>query len=440
MAAYTTILDGTVRPHDSARSATLAGWLVIAAFFAGFGFWAATAPMNAAIVGDAIVKVEGNRKSVQHLDGGTVQEILVKEGDQVTAGAALIRLDDTLPRAQVEILTQQQAQLLATEVRLRAELDGATELVFPSTLTDRQGPAVLAAMSDQQREFASRADAVRSRVAVLEARGDQYDAQIVGLEAQRAPLVEQLDSIRSELSSLDVLLAKGLTTRTRMLELQRQESAIKGQLAEIVSKISVADQAIAEIDQQVFQIKADEAAASNAELRDISARLSEVTPRLEAAKVALDRSIVRSPYSGVVVDLAVFSVGAVVGRGERLLDIVPEDKVLNVETRIRVEDISDVKPGMPAEVHFTSYKQRILPLIRGTVAEVSADRLTDERTQIPYYLATVDVNPNDLAASPEIELYPGMPASVMITTRERTALDYMIGPLTASFERAFRER
>jgi HlyD family type I secretion membrane fusion protein len=397
--------------------------------------------MNAAIVGDAIVKVEGNRKSVQHLDGGTVQEVLVKEGDHVAAGAALIRLDDTLPRAQVEILAQQQAQLLTTEARLRAELDGAAELTFPSGLTARRSePAVMAAMSDQLREFTSRAEAVRSRLAVLEARGSQYSAQIVGLNAQRLPLVEQLESIQSELASLELLLAKGLTTRTRMLELQRQESAINGQLSEVNSKISVADQAIAEIDQQMFQIRADDAAASNAELRDISARLSDVTPRLEAARVALERSIVRAPYSGVVVDLAVFSVGAVVGRGERLLDIVPEDKVLDIEARIRVEDISDIKPGMPAEVHFTSYKQRILPLIRGTVAEVSADRLTDERTQIPYYLATIDVNLEDLAASPEIELYPGMPASVTITTRERTALDYMIGPLAGSFQRAFRER
>ena len=148
----------------------------------------------------------------------------------------------------------------------------------------------------------------------------------------------------------------------------------------------------------------------------------------------------RTPYAGKVVDLAVHSVGAVIGRGERLLDIVPENTSLVVEAKVRVEDIADVAPGMLAEVHFTSYKQRVTPLIHGLVSEISADRLTDERTQVPYYVALVDVDATELAASPEIQLYPGMPATVMITTKERTALDYLIGPLASSLERAFRER
>ena len=175
-------------------------------------------------------------------------------------------------------------------------------------------------------------------------------------------------------------------------------------------------------------------------LSDTQAKLADLGPRLTNATEGLGRMEIRAPYAGKVVDLAVFAVGAVIGPGERILDIVPEDTLLVVEARIRVEDIADIGPGMKGEVHFTSYKQRVTPLIHGSVRSVSADRLTDARTQIPYYVAEIDVDSAELAANPEIQLYPGMPATVSITTKERTALDYLIGPLTASLERSFKEK
>jgi epimerase transport system membrane fusion protein len=431
----------TVRPSDSATGAVRTGWIIIVLFFGGFGFWAATAPLNAAVVGEAVVKVEGNRKSVQHIDGGTVKEILVREGDEVKATDVVMVLDDTQIRAEVDVLRQQLVQLKATEARLRAEFAGADEVEFPAELVLDSADAVTAsAIIDQRQEFDSRRQAMAGRETVLQQRVSQYSEQIAGLEAQAAPMAVQLKSISEERTSLEDLLAKGLTTRTRVLELQRRESEFIGRKAELDANISRSREAIAEVHQQIAQLRKDQSEEVTAQLRETRARLLDVTPRLRAAEVALERTAVRTPYAGKVVDLAVHSVGAVIGRGERLLDVVPENSLLVVEAKVRVEDIADIAPGMLAEVHFTSYKQRVTPLIHGLISEISADRLTDERTQIPYYLALVDVDAAELAASPEIQLYPGMPATVMITTKERTALDYFVGPLAASLDRAFREQ
>ena len=429
------------RPDDSALGPMRAGWIIIALFFGGLGLWSAIAPLNAAVVGDAVVKVEGNRKSIEHPDGGRVKEILVHEGDHVKAGDVVLVLDDTDDQAQVDLLGQQQAQLMATEARLRAEYTGLDAIVFPPELVAQNAdPDIATAISDQQKEFDTRKIALVGNRNVLQQRVAQYQAQIAGLQAQLPPLDDQLKSMQDERVSLNDALKQGLVTRTRSLELDRRISTIAGQQAEIASNIGAAQDAIGEITQQIAQLDKDQSEKIAADLRDVRTKLADVSPRLAAAKVALDRTQIRTPYAGTVVNLAVFSVGEVVGRGERLLDVVPEKTSLDVEAKIRVEDISDIRPGMKAEVHFTSYKQRVLPLIHGLVGEISADRITDERTQIPYYTARIDVDAADLAASPDIQLYPGMPATVMVTTKERTALDYLLGPFIESFDRSFRER
>ncbi|MBW8857302.1 MAG: HlyD family type I secretion periplasmic adaptor subunit, partial [Bradyrhizobium sp.] len=357
-------LGAPARPDDSARGPVRAGWII-----------------------------EGNRKSIEHPDGGRIREVLVHEGDHVKAGDIVLVLDDTDDQAQVSLLSQQQAQLMATEARLRAEYTGLDAIVFPPELTAQgSDPEIATAISDQQKEFETRRAALAGNRKVLEQRVAQYTAQIAGLRAQLPPLQDQLKSMQDERVSLDDALKKGLVTRTRSLELDRRISTTIGQQAEIAANIATSQDAIGEVRQQIAQLDKDQSEKIAADLRDVRTRLADVSPRLAAAKVALDRTQIRTPYAGTVVDLAVFSVGEVVGRGERLLDVVPEASLLDVEAKIRVEDISDIRPGMRAEVHFTSYKQRTLPLIHGLVAEISADRLTDERTQIPYYTARIDVD------------------------------------------------
>ncbi len=424
-------------PSDSARGPILAGVAILAVFFGAFGGWATVAPLNAAAMGEAVVKVEGNRKSVQHLGGGIVRELRVREGDSVADGDVLVVLDDTTSRAELNVLEQQATTLQAMEARLVAERDGAAGITFPAELVKSGSEAAIRA---QQQEFESRRAAMQGETRILNERAAQLGEQIAGSEAQAASLRVQLTSVRDERASLQQLFDDGIVPRTRLLQLDRTASGIEGQIASLDASIASGRAAIAENAQRVLQLGLDRSAEVNRQLADVQSRLLDLTPRLSAARAALDRMEIRAPYGGRVVDLAVFSVGAVIGPGERVLDIVPEAPSLVVEARIRVEDIADIAPGMTAEVHFTSYKQRITPLIHGKVADISADRLTDQRTQMPYYVAHVAVDPDELAASPEIQLYPGMPATVMITTHARTALDYFVGPLFVSLDQSFRQR
>jgi epimerase transport system membrane fusion protein len=425
---------------DSASGAIRAGWIILVLFFVGFGGWAMTAPLNGAVVGEAIVKVEGNRKSVQHLDGGVVKKLHVKDGDRVREGDVLLVLDDTQVRAEFDILSQQYAILRATEARLSAELANHDAIRFPAELVDSVEPYAKTAIDAQRHEFDSRRAAITGEEQILVHRASQLREQIAGNEAQERAYDDQMTSVVGEKESLSDLVKSGLITRPRILQLERTIAGLQGQIAAIRATTASAHQSVAEYTQQIAQVRKSRTTEITKELSDTQSKLLDVLPRLHNAKVSLGRMQIRSPYAGEVVGLSVFSVGGVIGRGEKILDVVPDQTALIVEARVRVEDISDLRPGMPAEVHFTSYKQRIIPLIRGSVAQVSADRLTDERTGISYYLVAVDVDMEDMAASPEIKLYPGMPATVMITTQERTALDYVLGPLVQSFDQAFREK
>ncbi len=428
-------------PRESARGAIFAGIAIILVFFGAFGGWAITAPLNGAIIGNALVKVEGNRKSVQHLGGGIVKELRVEEGDHVKAGDVLLVLDDTDIRAQVDVLSQQYTLLKAVEARLTAELDGRATITFPPELAGRaDNPSVQAAMSGQEEEFASRRTALDGQKQVLGQRIDQLQESIVGSEGQKKAYQQQLASISNEKESLTGLLDQGLISRTRVLQLEREESGLQGQIAQADADSAQAKKAIEENRNQIAQLSKDRMAEIAADLGDTRAKLLDIAPRLESARKSLERSVVRAPYTGTVVGLNVFSVGAVVAPGDRILDIVPDGTDLVVEAQIAVDDIADLHPGMAAEVHFTAYKQRLTPLIHGKVTEISADRLTDPRTGAAYYTAIIGVDPQELAATPEIRLYPGMPATVMITTEKRTAFEYLVGPLVASLDRSFRQK
>jgi epimerase transport system membrane fusion protein len=428
-------------PSDSSGGATKAGLAIILLFFGGLGGWAISAPLNAAIIGEAVVKVEGNRKSVQHLEGGIVKELRVKDGDRVREGDVLLLLDDTQTRAEFDVLSQQQDLLRATEARLVAELDGAETIAFPEDLLARAGePSVRAVLDGQQKEFDSRRTALTGEEQILDQRISQLREQIAGNEGQIVSLEQQHKSVVDERAYLDDLFKKGLVTRPRLLQLERSATSLEGEIAKTTAAIASSRQAIEEYTRQIAQVRKTSMSEATRDLSDTRAKLLDVAPRLHNAETTLGRMEVRSPYAGKVVDLAVFSVGGVVRPGETILDVVPEQVDLVVEAKIAVQDISDLRPGMAAEVHFPSYKQRTIPLIHGTVAQVSADRLTDERTGLAYYLAEVSIDRKELAASPEIELYPGMPATVMVTTEERTALDYLLGPIVASLDQSFRQK
>ncbi|MBV8413302.1 MAG: HlyD family type I secretion periplasmic adaptor subunit [Alphaproteobacteria bacterium] len=428
-------------PSDSSWRPALAGWLIIAAFFGGFGVWAATAPLDGAVVANGVVKVDGNRKSVQHLDGGIVKELRVKEGDRVKAGDVLIVLDDTQTRAEVQILFEQYVALRATEVRLLAELANASQLIMPTELAARQGDTYAASIwAGQVKQFETRRAALEGQRQVILEKINQLQSQIDGAEAQVKAYNEQIESVRTEADSVAPLVDKMLLPKPRLLQLQRTAYGLDGQIADAQANVAKFKQAIGEQQLQIAQLQNDRMAEVTKDLREIQAKLAEVLPKRTNAEATLARMEIRSPYAGRVVGLSVFSIGGVIQRGEKILDIVPEDDDLTVEVQVAVEDISEVHPDMRAEMHLTAYKQRIVPTIHGQVVHVSADRLTDPKTNNAYYVAQIRPDLSELADLPDVHLYPGVPASVMIPTKSRTAFDYIVGPLVESFHHAFRQK
>ena len=429
------------RPSESIRKLALVGWLIIGLFFGVFGVWAMSAPLNGAVVATGVVKVESNRKSLQHLDGGIVKELRVKEGDKVRSGDPLVVLDDTQARAELEVFTQQYLVLRATEARLRTEYNRGTELTLPAEFKSRADDADFKEVwRSQVHQFESRRAALEGQRNVVDERIAQLQAQIKGAEAQLASYRTQLESVQQELESIKPLMLEGLIARPRYLQLERSGTALEGQAADTLASVAKFRQAIAEQMQQKAQLENDQMSKIAEDLRDTQAKLLEVIPKRTNARAVLSRIEIRSPYTGRVVGLNVFSVGGVINRGDKILDIVPDEESLIIEAQIAVEDISEVRPNMHADVHLTAYKQRITPVVSGEVIQISADRLTDNRTGNPYYVALIRVDEKEIAEIPNAKLYPGMPATVMIPTVERTAFDYVVGPLVMSFNRSFRQR
>lgn len=428
-------------PSDSIKRVALAGWIIIAIFFGGIGAWALIAPLNGAVVANAVVKVDGNRKSVQHLDGGIVKELHVKEGDRVVARDLLIVLDETQARAEFEVLSQQWVVLRATEVRLLTELDHGSQLVMPSDLkAHSDDPYLKSVWNGQVSQFDSRRAALEGQRSVIREKINQLGSQIVGAQAQVKAFTDQINSVHSEAKDIAPLVERGLIARPRILQLERTAYGLEGQIADTNANIAKARQAIAEQEQQMAQLDNDRMTDVTKDLRDTQAKLLEVIPKAMNAKAVLGRMEIRAPYTGRVVGLNVFSVGGVIQRGDKILDIVPDEDSLTIEAQVAVEDISDVHPNTRAEVHLTAYKQRIVPIIHGDVILVSADRLTDPKTNNPYYTAFVKVDQSELAEMPNVRLYPGMPATVMIPTVQRTAFEYLVGPLIMSFNHSFRQK
>jgi HlyD family type I secretion membrane fusion protein len=392
-------------------------------------------------VANGVVKVEGNRKSVQHLEGGIVKELRVKEGDWVNAGDVVIVLDESQPRAEFEVLTQDLIVLRATEERLRAELANRPKMTFPDDLKKLGEERYVQDVWDAQvHQMEVRLAALEGQRQVIKEKMAQLEHQIVGLQSQVVAFTDQVTSIKDERASLMPLLERGLVAKPRVLQLERTAAGLDGQIGDAKANIAKARQAIAEQMQQMAQLDKDRMTDLAKDLRDTQAKLLEIIPKRLHAKAVLERIEIRTPYTGRVVGLSVFSVGGVINRGDKIMDVVPEKESLVVEAQVAVEDISELRPEMRAEVHLTSYKQRTVPRVRGDVIQVAADRLTDPKTNNPYYTALVRVDENDLAELPHVRLYPGMPATVMVPTVERTALDYLIGPLVMSFNHAFRQK
>ncbi|MDB5361597.1 MAG: hypothetical protein JWO51_2894 [Rhodospirillales bacterium] len=419
---------------------TRIGMIGVAAFVGGFGLWAALAPLSTAAVGAGQIKVEGNRKTLQHLEGGIISELLIHDGDKVARGQLLMRLSNAQPVAQVASFSSQRLALLAQDARLIAERDGGGTIGFPPDLMASADPRAAESMAGQQSIFTSRRAAIEGQVAILNQRIAEAGSEIDSHKAQVRALDQQIALMREELDGAQQLFAKGYEPRTHILALKREAAGLDGARGDQLGQVARAEQTISEARLQIAETTKQRASEIATELTDVETRLTETTQRLRAASDIEQRTEIRAPLSGSVVNLRFFTNGGVIRPGDAILDIVPDKLGLVVETRIKPSEVASIQPGLPAKVRLTAFRQRVVPLLDATVTMVSADALRDRDNGEPYYSAEVEIDAEQLARLKDVKLISGMPAQVVIPTGERTLLDYLLSPLRESYSRALSER
>jgi HlyD family secretion protein len=427
----------------SLRRPILLGCATIAIFIGGFGVFAGAVPLAGGAVAPGVISPDGSRKKVQHFEGGIVGEILVRDGDRVEAGQPVIVLEETQARANYQMQLGQHRTLLASYARLQAEQLMLPRVTFPEELMHpRDNDLELQKIVDgQQRLFETRSTMHESRKKVLRQRIEQLGEQIRGLQAQVDSATDQIGIIDEELVGKHSLLKKELINKPEVLRLERERAEILGDRGEYEASIARAKQQIGETELQLLAADAERADDIAKTIDEVRAQLAEVSEKLFASADVLKRTTIPAPVSGTVVNLAFKTRGGVVKPGETMLEVVPLDDDLLIDAQLSPTDIDVVHPGMPAQVHLSAFSSRIMPRIDGVVRTVSADRLVDERTGHPYFLARIEVDRDAIKekVGPEIELVPGMPAEVLIVTGERTTFHYLAQPFIDAFRRAMRE-
>jgi len=422
------------------RTLTRLGIALFALFIGGFGFWASWYPLAEASLAQGAVKVEMNRRSVQHAEGGIVREILVREGDQVQPGQVLLRLDPVQTSAQLQGLETQRLALLAHAARLEAELDGADRIRLPDEVVlARARPEVAEMITGQTAIFEMKRAAWISSDTALLARQDQLRATIDALTRQLAASERQIALVREEIATVEELLQRGLERRPRLLALQRSEAALIGTYEDQQGQVVRNRAQIAEIEQTLASQRQSRSADAGRELRAVRERLIEVEEKLIRARDISGRLELRAPIGGMVMGLRVNSDGAVVRPAEPLLDIVPEERLV-ADLRISPLDIARVHVGAPIELRFPSFPQRNVPPVQAELAWISPDAETDQRSGMPYYTGRVLLEEAALAQLPGGHIVPGMPVEASIVTGERTMMEYLLKPILDSFRKAFVER
>ncbi|MFO1037173.1 MAG: HlyD family type I secretion periplasmic adaptor subunit [Geminicoccaceae bacterium] len=426
----------------SIRPALIAGTAIGLLFFGGLGTWASTAPLVGAAIAPGVVAPASHRKTVQHLEGGIISEILVKDGDKVKAGQPLFRLDGTQSQSELAEVEARWYAKRAELTRLMAEQAGQPELNFPADLMEkaRTDPYVANAIQAETRQAQVRASSLASQIEVLERRAAKEEDALAGLEVGVKSYAAQRRLTEEEIDVVNDLLKKGLERKPRLLTLLRTREDLDRASAASVSEIERAKEAAAEARQQIDSTEQQFHAEVAEKLAATQTEVRELQDRIDRARDRMTRTVVVAPVDGTAVDVRQRTIGGVIHPGDPLVDIVPLGDELILEARVSPNDIDDVGVGQAAIVHLTAYRQRHLPRIDGVVTSVSADRMLDQRTNEPYFAAKVKVDPKELEhLDQHVVLTPGMPAEVMIVTKERTMLDYLLAPLTDTFRRGMRE-
>ncbi|TFW30240.1 HlyD family type I secretion periplasmic adaptor subunit [Massilia arenosa] len=420
---------------DPSRYSRL-GWLIVLAGVGIFLLWAAFAPLDKGVPLNGFVTKEGNRKAVQHLTGGTVDDILVKDGDVVKKGQVLVRMNAVQSKSQADINLVQYYAARAVEARLHAELEGKKTIAFPKTLEAyRTDPRVNDAMSLQNQLMISRGLALQNELGAIDENIAGLKMQARGLEESRDSMKQQMTIIKEQLDSMRDLAAEGYVARNRLLDTQRTYAQLSGAVSEAIGNIGRANRQVLEMGlrraQRVQEFQRD----ARTQLTDIEKEADALQARLAALEYDLANAEVKAPVDGIVVGLNVFTRGGVVTPGYRLMDLVPADDPLIVEGQLPVNLVDRVHPGLKVDLIFSAFNSNKTPHIPGEVTTVSADRAVDEHSGMPYYKVRARVTPEGarLISSHHLEVRPGMPVELFVKTGERTMMSYLLKPI---FDRA----
>ena len=437
--ALTDLQEKGARP--SIRRHLIVGLTVVILLAGGLGGWASTAQISGALIAQGSIVVESNVKKVQHPTGGVVGEVRAHDGDLVKAGDILVRLDDTVTKANLAIVTKNLDGLWARAARLEAEQRGLDKIVFPKTLTDRASdPDVKEVMANETKLFEVRVNGRAGQKAQFRERIVQLNEEISGLTAQEAAKDKEIDLVQTELTGVRDLYDKHLVQLSRLTTLERDAARLAGERAQYVAQRAQAKGKITETELQIIQIDKDMVSDVSKDLREANDKIGELVERKVTAEDQLRRVDIRAPQDGMVLQSTVHTVGGVITAGDAIMLIVPQTDDLQVEAKVNPQDIDKLQVGQKTLLRLSAFNQRTTPELNGVVTRVSPDTTTDQRTGQSYYTIRVSMPPEEVARLGDVKLIPGMPVEAFVQTGERTLLSYLIKPLSDQLMRAFREK
>ena len=425
---------------DSIRRYTIAGAAVVVFLTFGVAVWAMTAEIAGALIAPGTIVVELNSKKVQHPTGGVVGELRVKDGDRVKTGDLLVRLDDTVTRANLAIVTKTLTELTARKARLSTERDGSDHITFPEELMQQANvPDAAQVMAAEVRLFELRRAARAGQKSQFNERINQAKDEIVGFGAQKTAKDKEIAFIEHELTGVRELYEKNLVPITRLSQLEREATRLGGERGQLIAATAQAKGKIAELQLQIIQVDQDLSSEVAKEMREIDAKIGEFVERRVSAVDLLKRTDLRAPQDGTVFQSTVHTIGGVIPAGEAIMLVVPDSDRLTVEAKVNPQDIDKVQLGQNATLRFSAFNFRTTPEIFGSVSQVSADITTDQRTSQSYYTIRIAMPADEVARLGNVKLVPGMPVEAFVNTGDRTVMSYLMKPLSDQINRAFRE-
>ncbi|MBV9559618.1 MAG: HlyD family type I secretion periplasmic adaptor subunit [Bradyrhizobium sp.] len=419
----------------------VAGFAVVGVLAFGFGGWAATTEISGALIAPGQIVVESNVKKVQHPTGGVVGELLARDGDKVKAGDVVVRLDDTVTKANLAIVVKNLDAATARAARLTAEQRGLDKLKFPPQLTERANDGdVKDLMASESKLFEVRVTGRAGQKAQMHERITQLNEEISGLTAQEQAKDREIELVEKELAGVKQLYDQHLVQISRLTTLQRDSARLNGERAQYVASVAQAKGKITETELQIIQVDKDMVSEVSKDLRETNDKIGELIERKVTAEDQLRRVDIRAPQDGIVEQSNVHTVGGVINAGDAIMLIVPQSDDLQVEAKVNPQDIDKLQVGQKTLLRLSAFNQRTTPELNGIVSRVSPDVTTDQRTGQSYYTIRVSMPPEEVGRLGDVKLIPGMPVEAFVQTGDRTVLSYLMKPLSDQLMRAFREK